>query len=160
MACGILVPPPGIELMPLAVKARSPNHWMATEVPTTGWPRNSPGPVLISHHPAVFFFLINILPHLLSHSLHMVMIFKKYLVIYLFRLCQVLVAACELLVEARTWYLVPQPGIEPGSPALGVWSLTHWITREVPSCSLRLNHKCNPYQPPLMCHNAKQIQLQ
>ena len=29
------------------------------------------------------------------------------------------------------WDLVPQPGIEPGPPALGVWSLTHWTTREV-----------------------------
>ena len=27
--------------------------------------------------------------------------------------------------------LVPQPGIEPGPPALGAWSLTHWTTREV-----------------------------
>ena len=32
------------------------------------------------------------------------------------------------------WDLVPWPGIEPGSPALGVWSLSHWITREVPAC--------------------------
>ena len=28
--------------------------------------------------------------------------------------------------------LVPWPGIEPGSPALGTWSLSHWTTREVP----------------------------
>ena len=28
--------------------------------------------------------------------------------------------------------LVPQPGIKPGPPALGVRSLTHWTTREVP----------------------------
>ena len=27
--------------------------------------------------------------------------------------------------------LVPQPGIKPGVPALGVWSLNHWTTREV-----------------------------
>ena len=31
-------------------------------------------------------------------------------------------------------HLVPWPGIEPGSPALGVWSLSHWTTREVPGC--------------------------
>ena len=43
-----------------------------------------------------------------------------------------LVAACELLVAACIWDLVPQPGVEPGPPALGVQSLTHWITREVP----------------------------
>ena len=30
------------------------------------------------------------------------------------------------------WDLVPQPGIEPGSPALGAWSLNHWTTKEVP----------------------------
>ena len=31
MACGILVPQPGIEPAPLALKARSPNHWTARE---------------------------------------------------------------------------------------------------------------------------------
>ena len=30
------------------------------------------------------------------------------------------------------WDLVPGPRIEPGPPALGVQSLTHWTTREVP----------------------------
>ena len=34
MACGILVPQPGIEPGPSAVKARSPNHWTAKEFPT------------------------------------------------------------------------------------------------------------------------------
>ena len=28
--------------------------------------------------------------------------------------------------------LVPQPGIKAMSPALGVWNLNHWTTREVP----------------------------
>ena len=28
--------------------------------------------------------------------------------------------------------LVPQAGIQLEPPALGAWSLTHWITREVP----------------------------
>ena len=32
MPCGILVPPPEIESMPLALKARSLNHWTAREV--------------------------------------------------------------------------------------------------------------------------------
>ena len=31
--------------------------------------------------------------------------------------------------------LVPWPGMEPGPPALGAWSLRHWTTREVPVCS-------------------------
>ena len=36
-------------------------------------------------------------------------------------------------VAACVWSLVPRPGIEPGPPALGAWSLTHWTTREVPN---------------------------
>ena len=35
--------------------------------------------------------------------------------------------------------LIPQPGIEPRSPALGVRSLNHWLTREVPSSFLKIN---------------------
>ena len=31
VACGILVPPPGIKPGPLAIKAWSPNHWTARE---------------------------------------------------------------------------------------------------------------------------------
>ena len=34
MACGILVPQPGIEPGPPAMKAQSPNHWIAREFPT------------------------------------------------------------------------------------------------------------------------------
>ena len=34
VACGILVPWPGIKPGPPAVKARSPNHWTTREVPT------------------------------------------------------------------------------------------------------------------------------
>ena len=61
------------------------------------------------------------------------------IVIYLFWLCRVLVAAhriivaaCELLVVACMRDLVPQPGMEPRPPALGTRSLTHWTAREVP----------------------------
>ena len=43
-----------------------------------------------------------------------------------------LVVACGLLVAACVQDLVPRPGNEPGPPALGVQSLTHWTTREVP----------------------------
>ena len=35
------------------------------------------------------------------------------------------------------WGLVPWPGIEPGPPALGAWSLSHWTAREVPDISLK-----------------------
>ena len=31
------------------------------------------------------------------------------------------------------WDLVAPPGIEPGSPALEVWRLSPWTTREVPN---------------------------
>ena len=37
-----------------------------------------------------------------------------------------------LSLSCGMWDLVLWPGIEPGPPALGVWSLSHWITREVP----------------------------
>ena len=32
--------------------------------------------------------------------------------------------------------LVPSPGMESGSPALGMWSLSHWTTRKVPTAVL------------------------
>ena len=36
--------------------------------------------------------------------------------------------------------LVPRPGIEPVPPPLGVWSLNHWTTREVPKlCAFLTN---------------------
>ena len=35
MACGILVPRPGVEPKTSAVKAPSPNHWTAREFPIT-----------------------------------------------------------------------------------------------------------------------------
>ena len=33
-------------------------------------------------------------------------------------------------LSCSTWDLVPRPGIEP--PTLGVQSLSHWITKEIP----------------------------
>ena len=38
-------------------------------------------------------------------------------------------AAADL--SCGMWDLVPGPGIEPGLPALGTQSLSHWTTREV-----------------------------
>ena len=52
--------------------------------------------------------------------------------------CRIFIAACGLFscgtwtLGCGMWDLVPWPGIEPGPPALGVQSLTHWTTREVP----------------------------
>ena len=34
------------------------------------------------------------------------------------------------------WNLFPLPGIEPGPPALGAWSLSHGTSREVPRLQL------------------------
>ena len=42
--------------------------------------------------------------------------------------------------------VVPWPGIEPGSPALGAWTLNHWTTREVPWTSGF--YVTTPKQPP------------
>ena len=48
-----------------------------------------------------------------------------------------LVAACRVFscgmwtLSCCMWGLVPWPGVEPGPVALGVWSLSHWTTREV-----------------------------
>ena len=35
-------------------------------------------------------------------------------------------------LSCSMWDLVPQPGMEPGPPALGAQSLSLWTTREVP----------------------------
>ena len=66
-------------------------------------------------------------------------IFNIYLFICLFWLLWVLVAACRIYsCSMRTLSCGMHvgsnspPGIEPGPPALGAWSLTHWTTREVP----------------------------
>ena len=76
-----------------------------------------------------FFFKVR-------HSFYCHCFIFKYLFIYLFRLCRVLVdslaAACRILVAARVRDLVPPPGIKLGPPALGAWSPTHWTIREVP----------------------------
>ena len=45
------------------------------------------------------------------------------------------------LLSCCLWDLVPWPGIEPGPPALGAQSLSHWTTREVPPNILKLSPK-------------------
>ena len=49
-----------------------------------------------------------------------------------------LVVACELF-GCSMWDIVPRSGLEPRSPPLGVWSLSHWITKEVPTVT-DINH--------------------
>ena len=51
----------------------------------------------------------------------------------------ILCATCKIFSCGRRplscgiWDQVPRPEFEPGPPALGAWSLSHWTTREVPS---------------------------
>lgn len=67
-----------------------------------------------------------------------ILIFKNKMIIYLTWLYRVLVAVCRIFscsmqtLSWGTWDLIPRPGLEPGPPALGAWSLIHWTTREVP----------------------------
>ena len=58
--------------------------------------------------------------HLKTTSFFPVSFFPSFL-----SLCWVLVAACGIF-SCSIWGLVPWPGIEPGSPMLGMWSLSHW----------------------------------
>ena len=44
---------------------------------------------------------------------------------------QVSDAACRIF-GCSMWDLGPRPGLEPGPPASGAWSLSHWPMREVP----------------------------
>ena len=62
---------------------------------------------------SVFIFIIHIL---------------KYLFIWL---CQVLVVGWRIF-SCSMWDLASWPGTEPRSLALGIWSLSHWTTREAP----------------------------
>ena len=49
----------------------------------------------------------------------------------------VLGLSCSMwTLRCSIWGLVPLWGIKPRPPALGVWSLSHWTTREVPSLFL------------------------
>ena len=86
------------------------------------------------HYLLLFFFLIFI--HLFIW-LHWVLV----------AVCRIFVAVCGIfscgmwdlfsggmwdIFSGGMWDLVPWPGIEPGLPALGMQSLNHWTTREVP----------------------------
>ena len=76
---------------------------------------------------------LDLFKKIFSHVL--IFIYLLFLFI-LFWLRRIFVVACGLL-SCGTWDLVPQSGIEPRPPALGVWSLTHWTTREVSTLALR-----------------------
>ena len=50
-------------------------------------------------------------------------------------------------LSSGMWNLVAQPGIEPGPPALEVWSLSHWTIKDVPGALFLVNTGCP--RPPL-----------
>ena len=87
--------------------------------------------------PASFSCLFSALLHIFRYQ--GVISFKNlfiyiyfYLFIWLFR---VLIVACRIFscliwtLRFGLWNLVSWPGIEPGPPALGARSLSHWTTR-------------------------------
>ena len=43
------------------------------------------------------------------------------------------------------WYLLPQPVIEPRSPALGAWGLSHWITKEDAAMTFLITSQAKSY---------------
>ena len=60
--------------------------------------------------------------------------FFKFIFIYLLMwLYWVLAMMCGIF-SCSMCYLVPWPGVEPGSPALGAWSLSLWSTKEETQC--------------------------
>ena len=59
-------------------------------------------------------------------------------------------------VSCGMWDLVPWLGIEPGLPALGAWSPSHWTARQVPYISPLFSHQSlglNFLVPKLRCFN-------
>ena len=40
--------------------------------------------------------------------------------------CGIYISCGMLTLSCGMWDQVPRPVIEPGPPALGVWSLSHW----------------------------------
>ena len=88
-------------------------------------------------------FGISLLPPLILQSSWgqepclFIFFFFWYLFIWLHRVLVVVRKTFSLyrgmrIFSCSVWDLVPQPGIEPGAPALGAWSLSYWTTREVP----------------------------
>ena len=105
--------------------------------------------VLIIH-----FLLLTCLA-LLRYILHFLLkkiFFLLYLILktYLFIWPREILAAACTIFSCGVWDLVPRPGIEPGYPAFGVWSVSHWTIRKVP-CTLHFHFI-------QFVHNASQTQ--
>ena len=105
-ACGISVPWPGMNSSPLRWK-QSSNQRTAKGFP-------------------VVFFNIHVFIWL-----HWLLAAARRISDLCCGMQDLSVVACKLFTSCM-WDLVCWPGIELWSPALGVWSLCHWTTREVP----------------------------
>ena len=83
----------------------------------------------VSNSSSVYFWLLGIIDRSFS------LVWPNDTVTY-FWFCQVLITACGIFscvmgsLGCSRWDLVPWPGIKPGPPALGTWSLSPWTTRE------------------------------
>ena len=82
-----------------------------------------PSTLTLSHFPLALSFFLSFFPcgFVLFFWLHWVSVAAW----------RIFVVSCEMF-SCSMWDLVPWSGIKPRSPALGVWSLNHWTTREVP----------------------------
>ena len=84
----------------------------------------------------------------LSHSRDMWMIFAvpfffSFFLKFIDLAVRVLVATFNIF-SCSMWNLAPWPGIEPGPPILGVQSLIHWITRDIPVGSVNKCFRTGP----------------
>lgn len=81
----------------------------------------------------LIFYQVDIIPNfprVLFIYFWLCWLFVAALRIFLVEVCELLVLAYKFLV-ASFQCLVPWPGIEPGPLVLGMWSLSHWSTKEV-----------------------------
>ena len=71
--------------------------------------------------------------------------FFFFLIFYLFISPHQLFVVAHKIFSCGMWDLVPWPGIEPQSRALGAGSLSHWATKQVPQVdSLLMSHQGSP----------------
>ena len=81
-------------------------------------------------------------------------LFKKiyiFICFYLFIWLHWVLAVAHRIFSWGTWDLVPRAGIEPGPPALGERSLSHWIPRQVPDAGCRGGARVLQLSPTSLC---------
>ena len=151
-----------------AVKELRPNHWTAREFPSSGIARGGKKQKKVSEmcysRETFLLFVILLFENTFTEiqftyrKIYPFKVYKSMTLVhleytnitktwiqnffFLFKifiwLLQVLVAECGIF-SCSTWDLVPWPGIEPGPPALGAQSLSHWTTREIPEFRIFLS---------------------